>query len=184
MNWFKSYLLGTTQQTEYCGTVSTNINNVTFVPQGSILSPLLFILYVIDFPRCLKYSCSLAFADDTSILISGKNLRTLYKKGNEELNNIQNWLIANKLSLNVEITKCILFKTLNSKASTLLSLMIRNTSIKKVSSFKLLGTILDEHLSWKNHVILLKKKLHAIFVAVMEIRPCLSKNALLIILLL
>ena len=59
--------------------------------------------------------------------------------------------------------------------------MIRNTSIKKVSSFKLLGTVLDEPLSWKNHVILLKKKLHAILIAVMKIRPCLSKNALLII---
>ena len=59
--------------------------------------------------------------------------------------------------------------------------MIRNTSIEKVSSFKLLGTILDEHLLWKNHVILLKKKLHAILVGVMKIRPCLSKRALLII---
>ena len=180
LNWFKSYLLGRNQPTEYCGEVSTNINNVTSsVPQGSILGPLLFIIYVNDFPKCLKYSCSLAFADDTSIMISGKNLRTLFKKGNEELNNIDNWLIANKLSLNVEKTKCILFKALNLKSSASLSLMIRNTSIEKVSSFKLLGTILDEHLSWKNHVILLKKKLHAILVAVMKIRPCLSKNALL-----
>ena len=123
----------------------------------------------------------MASADDTSILISGKNLKTLYKKGNEELNNIDNRLIANKLSLNVEKTKFILFKTLNSKTSTFLSLMIRNTLIEKVSSFKLLGTILDEHLSWNNHVNLLKKKLHAILVAVMKIRPCLSKNTLLII---
>ena len=59
--------------------------------------------------------------------------------------------------------------------------MIRNTLIEKVSFFKLLGTILDEHLCWKNHVILLKKKLHAILVAIMKIRACLSKNALLII---
>ena len=74
----------------------------------------------------------------------------------------------------------IFFKALNLKTSISLSLMIRNTSIEKVSSFKLSGTILDEHLSWKNHVILLKKKLHAILVAVMEIRSYLSKNALLI----
>ena len=112
LNWFKSYILGRTQQTEYCGAVSTNINKVTTsVPQGSLLSK----IYVNDFPRCLKYSCSLAFVDGTSILIFGKNLKTLYKKGNEELNNIDNWLIANKLSVNVEKTKCILFKTLDSK---------------------------------------------------------------------
>ena len=103
LNWFKSYLLGRTQQTEYCGAVFTNLNNVTSsVPQGSILGPLLFITYVNDFPKCLKYSCSLAFADDTSIFICGKNLKTLYKKRNEKLNNIDNWLIANMLSLNVE----------------------------------------------------------------------------------
>ena len=152
------------------------------VLQDSILGPLLFIiLYVNDFPSCIKYSCSLAFADYTSILISGKNLKTLYKKGNEEFNNINNWLIANKLFLNVEKIKCILFKTLNSKTPTSLSLMIRNTSIEKVSSFKLLGIILDEHLSWKNHAILLKKKLHTILIPVLKIKPCFSKNALLII---
>ena len=66
-------------------------------------------------------------------------------------------------------------------ACTSLSLMIRNTSIEKVYSFKLLGAILDEHLSWKNHVILLKKKLLAILAAVIKIRPCFSKNALLMI---
>ena len=82
LNWFKSYLLRRTQQTDYCGEVPANINNVTSsVPQGSILGPLLFIIYLNDFPKCLKYSCSLAFADDTNILISGKNLRALYKKG-------------------------------------------------------------------------------------------------------
>ena len=118
MNRFKSYLHDRNRQTEYYGAVST--------------IPLLFIIYVNDFPRCLKYSCILAFADDTSVLISGKNLRTLYKKGNEKLNNIDNWLIGNKLSLNVEKTKCILFKTLNSKIFISLSLMIRNTSIKKL----------------------------------------------------
>ena len=65
LNWFKSYLLGRTQQTEYCGAVSTNINNVTSsVPKGSILGPLFFIIYVNDFPRCLKYSDSLVLADD------------------------------------------------------------------------------------------------------------------------
>ena len=117
------------------------------VPQASILGPLPFTIYVNDFPRYLKYSCSLAFAGDTSILISGKNLKTLYKKRNEELNNIDNLLIANKLSLNVEKTKRILFKTLNSKISTSLTLMIKNTLIEKVFSFKLLGTILNEHLS-------------------------------------
>ena len=76
-SWFKSYLTDRTQQTEVLGTKSTNINKLTSsVPQGSILGPILFIIYVNDFPKCLRYSSCLAFADDTTILISGKNKKT------------------------------------------------------------------------------------------------------------
>ena len=182
-SWFKSYLTDRTMQTEILGTKSTNINKLTSsVPQGSILGTLLFIIYVNDFPRCLKYSSCLAFADDTNILISGKNPKTLYARANEELRNIDNWLLANKLSLNIDKTKCMLFKTLNTKSQTSnLSLQIRNTPIQKISSFKLLGVILDEHLSWKDHILSLKKKLRTLFVVTIKVKPCLRKDSLLII---
>ena len=73
-SWFKSYLTDRTQQTEVLGTKSTNINKLTSsVSQGSILGPILFIIYVNDFPKCLRYSSCLAFADNTTILISEKN---------------------------------------------------------------------------------------------------------------
>ena len=84
--------------------------------------------------------------DDTTILISGKNQKKLYDNANEELNNIDNWLATNKLSLNIDKTKCMHFKTLNTPTPNL-TLKIRNTPIQKISSFKLLGVILDEHLS-------------------------------------
>ena len=85
------------------------------VPQGSILGPLLFSIYVNDFPTCLKYGTSLSFADDANIFISGKTAQTLFDKGNDELGNIDNWLVANKLSLNANKTKCVYFYTANSK---------------------------------------------------------------------
>ena len=77
-SWFKSYLIDRTQQTEALGTKSTNINKMTpSVPQGSILGPIMFMIYVNDFPKCLRYTSCLAFADDTTILISGKKPKKL-----------------------------------------------------------------------------------------------------------
>ena len=107
MDWFESYLNGRTQQVCFYDHASNNINAINFsVPQGSILGPLLFIIYVNDFPNCLKNGTSSSFADDTSILISGNNAKSIFEKGKQELDNVDNWLIANKLSLSASKTKC------------------------------------------------------------------------------
>ena len=98
LKWFTSYLAGRTQQ------VSSNINQITHgVPQGSVLGPLLFLLHVNDFRLCLKISEQIMFADDTSVFIKEKNIHKLSKKGNNELSRIDQWLIANKLSVNTYI---------------------------------------------------------------------------------
>ena len=92
---------------------SNNINAINFsVLQGSILSPLLYIIYVNDFPNCLKKGTSLSFADDASILISDNNAKSIFEKGNQELHDADNWLMANKLSLNASKTKYVYFSTL------------------------------------------------------------------------
>ena len=115
------------------------------MPQGLILGPLLFIMYVNDFPNCLKHGTGLSFADDTSIFISGKTAQMLFDKVNDELCNIDNWLVANKFSLNANKTKCVYFKTANSKPPpSNLNLVIRNTPIERVSSVRVLGTIIYE----------------------------------------
>ena len=108
LDWFESYLTRRTQQVCFNDHASNNINAINFsIPQGSILGPLLFIIYVNDFPNCLKNGTSLSFADDASILISGNNAKSIFEKGNQELDNVDNWLIANKLSLNASKTKCV-----------------------------------------------------------------------------
>ena len=176
-----SYLTGRTQQVCYNGVASSNINEINLsVPQGSILGPLLFIIYVNNFPNCLKYGTSLSFADDTSIFISGKTARTLFDKGNDELCNIDNWLVANKLFLNANKTKCVYFKTANSKTPPSdLNLVIRNIPIERVSSVRVLGTIIHENLSWKEHMLALKSKLRATLGAVIRVKPYLNKHSLL-----
>ena len=172
LDWFESYLTGRTQQIRFNDHASNNINAINFsVSQGSILGPLLFIIYVNNFPNCLKNGTSLSFADDTSILINGNNATSIFEKGNHELHNVDNWLIANKLSLNAGKTKCVYFRTVNSKPPPCaLNLVIRNKPIERVSSIRVLGTIINENLSWKDHMLSLKNKLRATLGAVIRVK--------------
>ena len=179
-DWFKSYLFGRTQQVDYNSSIS-NIEPISSsVPQGSILGPLLFIIYINDFSKCLKYSNNLSFADDTTIILSAKNNNLLFQKGNKELENIDNWLIANKLSLNVKKTKYILFSSRTTKTLSKDSVLtIRKNQIERVTSVKLLGVIFNERLTWKDHMAMLISKLKSSLYAVMRVKPFLTQEALL-----
>ena len=100
------------------------------------------------------------FADDTNIFFTGRNYETIYECANKQLCNIDHWLIANKLSLNVEKTNHVVFRTTNSKPpSNNLTLLIRNKRINRVTSSKFLGVILHENLSWKPHMDTVLKRL-------------------------
>ena len=77
------------------------------MPQGSILPPLLFVIYVNDFKNCLRFSTNISFVDDANVFIVDKHLQALYEKGNNELENIDNSMIANKLSINADKTNYI-----------------------------------------------------------------------------
>ena len=183
LNWFKSYLSNRSQIVEYAGVTSSNqMNTFCSVPQGSILAPLLFIIYVNDFKNCLQYSTNISFADDTNVFIVDKKLQALHEKGNIELENIDNWMIANELSVNTNKTNYILFQTPKyrlTKTVKNFQLKLRNNAIERVSSTRFLGVLIDENLSWKNHVDMIKKKMRAALGAVMRIRVYLSSKAML-----
>ena len=96
LNWFESCLSNRSQIVEYAGfTISNQANISSSVPQGSILAPLLFIIYVHAFNNCLEFSSNTSFADDTNVFIVDNQSQTLYEKGNQELKNIDNWMITN-----------------------------------------------------------------------------------------
>ena len=151
----QSYLFDRKQQVQLNDIFSTIIHTITKgVPQGSILGPLLFSLYVNDFPKCLNHSSAIMFADDTSVFISNSNLTTMYQRANEDLNSIYNWLSANKLSINFTKTKCVMFRTLRSKPPpSNLSLSVHGKKIERVSEINFLGISYNENLSWKKHML-------------------------------
>ena len=111
LKWFQSYL---TERKQFV----TNGEKFKYisvgVPQGSILCPLLFLLYVNDMANCSNILKFILFADDTTIFYSGKNITEVFKKVNSELPKLKNWFIANKLSLNTTKTKYILFHKMTS----------------------------------------------------------------------
>ena len=183
LNWFESYFSNRSQIVEYAGVTSSNqVNISSSVPQGSILAPLLFIIYMNDFNNCVEFSSNISFADDTNVFIVDNQLQTLYEKGNQELKNIDNWMIANKLSINTNKTNCILFRTPKSqliKTTNNLHLKLRNDIVEKVSSTRFLGVIINENLSWKNHMEMIKQKMRAALGAVMRVRSYLSSKAML-----
>ena len=141
LKWFTSYLTGRTQQVKYAGILSTTTLEVTSgVPQGSNLGPLLFLIYVNDFKNCLNDSDSLMFADDTSIFLQNKDIKELFDVGNKELQLVDQWLIANRLSVNVSKTKYVLFKTAQSKLITKKqALTWRQNKIEQVECIKNFG---------------------------------------------
>ena len=130
-------------------TSSYQMNIVSSLPQSSILSPfLLFIIYVNDFSNYLQFGSNISFADDADVFIADNQLQALCEKGNRELGNNENWMIANKLSININKTNYILFQTPKStKTISNLYLKFRNITVEKVFSTRFLGVIINEKLS-------------------------------------
>ena len=165
LDWFKSYLTGREQYVYYKG-VSSNVLSVECgVPQGSVLGPLLFILYINDLSKCLKLTKAILFADDSTVYKAGINKRKLIADVKKDLIELTLWFRANKLSLNLGKTNLIIFKPpklkLNNDEADQLHdvLEIENTIINQKQSCKFLGMIIDENLNWTAHCKFLTSKL-------------------------
>ena len=125
------------------------------MPQGSVLGPLLFLIYINDLCKCVKYSETYHFADDTNMLLSHSSLETLAKRMNSDLKNLSQWLKANKLSLNVTKTELIIFHSSSKKTDPSLKIILDGKRLIQTDTVKYLGVLLGDRLLWSkqiNHV--------------------------------
>ena len=152
LNWFTSYLSGRKQYVTYNGMSSGTKTINCGVPQGSILGPLLFLIYINDLCSAYKFTMPVLFADDTNLFSSGTDLPAMANNINYELEQISLWLKVNKLSLNVKKTHYMVFTNKKSRTANL-KISIDNQIIDEVCQTKFLGVIIDNKLTWKNHIL-------------------------------
>jgi hypothetical protein len=160
--WFASYLQNRTQYVDIRGTQSKLEKIKIGVPQGSILGPLLFLIYINDLPISTDLE-TLLFADDTTFIYTHSDLKQLYTNMNEKLAMIEDWFHVNKLSLHPAKTRYLLYGA-NSGENKLHLMGDNIKQIKEDSDepwFKLVGVKMDEKLSWRHHISHVKAKMAA-----------------------
>ena len=157
--WFQDYLTNRKQIVKYNQVRSKELTITSGVPQGSILGPLLFLLYINDIQHCSKIVSFILFADDTTISHSNKCLKTLNEIMQVEINKVAEWLDINKLSINTSKTKFILFRSYNKKQNFDITVEMNKEKLKQVKNTTFLGIVIDECLIWNEHVDLIGKKL-------------------------
>ena len=170
LDWFKSYLTDrklsvkiTTRKNLVVKSHSYNVNYST--PQGSCLGPLIFLIFCNDIRLNLTYLSCIQFADDTSLHKSHYDLQYLKFCAEQDMQALRDWFCANKLTLNVQKSVCMLFAP-NGRCVKI-DLELDGLKIPQVRNTKLLGTWIDDELKWNKHVnkiiLKLKSKIHMLY---------------------
>lgn len=179
IEWFSSYLSNRHQFVEIDNVKSVLLPVDCGVPQGSILGPLLFVLYVNDLVNVSKLANTIMFADDTNLFFSGSNLSDVVHTINIELDKFCLWFKLNKLSLNVKKTNFILFGHKHKNDHEPPDIYIDNSKIERMKKTKFLGVIINDTLTWGDHIAVIKHKIKTSLGIIARMRYLLPSNVLL-----
>ena len=148
LQWFESYLSNRKQYVSVNGHTSDELPITYGVPQGSVLGPLLFLIFINDLPNVSKRLTFYLFADDTNIYFESSDLLTIQKVVNQELRKVRKWLEANRLALNIEKTNFVLFHSTHHKLTDHIYLKFGRKKLKQQTHVRFLSVLLDSTLIW------------------------------------
>ena len=157
--WFRSYLKDREQYVSICGQNSTKKKLKYSVPQGSILGPLLFIIYINDMPNINKLAKFILYADDANIIITGSSILEIEEIFNELSSALVNWVSQNELLLNIKKTNYMIFTRKRNFEMGTFTPKIGNIPIERKPVARFLGVLVDEKLTWSHHIAAVKSKM-------------------------
>ena len=179
--WFQSYLTNRKQQVSIRQTLSKERSLSIGVPQGSILGPLLFLIYIDDMVNVFREGKVIMYADDTTLYVTGTSIRELENKLQHEMNAIGTWISNNRLHLNTGKTKFMIIgskQKLSTCSNNSIHITYDGVEINECASFKCLGIIIDKHLLWHEQVDFVCKKIFAGLAMLKRIRPFVENDTL------
>ena len=183
LNLIKSYL---TNRKQYVSVLNENSDKLPVewgVPQGSVLGPLLFLIYINDLCNVSKDGKFILFADDTNLFVASNSRQEVYKLANEILQSISMYMKCNLLHVNAKKC-CYLYFNPNSREDyssvnkdlESLNLAIDGSILRRVKTAKFLGVLMDDELSWKPHIEALNCKLKSACGRIYHIKNCLPQE--------
>ena len=182
LDLMRSYLTNRKQYVVFNGCQSDYSEIYTGVPQGSILGPLFFSIYINDLINVSNRLNVLMYADDTTMYFNLEEFEYLNRERdiNTELKKVNTWLKLNKLSLNAQKTKLMIFHRKQKQVDEI-NVQINGTQIERVESFNFLGIMLDENLTWKSHIEMVAKKISKVTGILYRLKNIFPENVLFVL---